>query len=118
MEAISADLQNTDSELKALQEHLQTLFTSPNLSKALQYFLCTKAYACKEDTLDNTEFSTLNQFLNSNWTDCFPLLLEKDTRDQLLDDLYCLSAFYQEKTRTLNEQTIILGCSDVIASSI
>ena len=103
-EAILADLVHCDSELHSLVDSVKSI---------LHYFVCFDAYMQSKDNIDSVQiaFPPLTGITESGFS------TNQDTRDHLLDDLYCLLTFLQERAResSTSQHSLTMGCSQEIA---
>lgn len=120
-EAIVSNLKNNEEELQILVNTIQKMFQSTVLRDAIHYFACFDAYSTNRESIDSSLFPSLNKVVSgsSSLEQCMSVLLSKEQCDLILDDLYCLYSFYQEKLRTAsNEHSIVISCSDEITSIV
>ena len=112
--SILSDLQQNASELNTAVSKVISTVLSPEFSWLLRYFASFSAY------LQSKESAT-------PLCDCFPCLCciqqldftKQQTRNELLDDLFCLLTFLQERLRewkqSADEHFLAIGCNAEIA---
>ena len=112
-EAILADLVHCDSELHSLVDSVMSTLQSHQMESILRYFVCFEAYMQSKDDVDSIQiaFPSLTSVTETN------LSTNQDSRDHLLDDLYCLLTFLQERVResSASQHSLTMGCSQEIA---
>lgn len=112
-EAILADLVHCDSELHSLVDSVMSILQSHQMESILHYFVCFDAYMQSKDDIDSVQiaFPSLTGITESGFS------TNQDTRDHLLDDLYCLLTFLQERAResSTSQHSLTMGCSQEIA---
>lgn len=94
---------------------------SESLVKSINYFGCFNAYVTKKDSIDSSLFPSLNTLISNSSTPSavLSILCSSEQREMILDDLYCLRSFYQERGRNGgDEHSVVFGCSEEIASMV
>lgn len=112
-EAILSDLVHCDSELRSLVGSVMSTLQSHAMESILHYYVCFDAYMQSKDNIDSIQIA-FPSLAGITETD---LSTNQDARERLLDDLYCLLTFLQERAResSSSQHSLTVGCSQEIA---